>query len=79
MLNICDKSWFICFLLIGIHVWTGHSYGDIESSIDDNDINTSERVTFESVIGTMHVNHRFKRGLGITSKCFFDFTRKNFI
>jgi hypothetical protein len=80
MRNICDKSWFICFLLIGIHVWTGHSYGDIESSTDDNDTNTSERVTFESLIETMHVNRRFKRAAAVvTGKYFFDLKRKNFV
>jgi hypothetical protein len=71
MLNICHKCWFIWFLLIGIHVWTGHSYGHIESSIDDTNINTSERVTFDSLIETMHVNHRVKRAAAfVTGKHF---------
>ena len=71
MLNICHKCWFIWFLLIGIYVWTGHSYGQIESSIDDTDINTSERVTFDSLIETMHVNQRVKRdAASVTGKHF---------
>ena len=68
MLHICDKSWFICFLLISIHLPRGHSYGDIESSTDDNHTTISERVTFESLIESIHVNHRVKRIAGVTGK-----------
>jgi hypothetical protein len=59
--NIFDKCWFICLLIIGMHVWTIHSYGDIELLTDDNDADTLKRVNFESLIESMDVNHIIKR------------------
>jgi hypothetical protein len=74
MQNIFDKFWIICSLIIGIHVWTIHSYGDIELLTDDNDADTSKRVNFKSLIESMHVNYRVKRLAAsvtdVTSKCF---------
>jgi hypothetical protein len=70
MSNTFNNCWFICLLIIGIHALTIHSYGDVESLNDDNDADTSKRDTFESVIESMHVNHRAKRLVGAqTSKC----------
>ncbi len=74
MRNIFDKCSFICLLIISIHAWTIHSYGDIELLTDDNDANTSKRVNLESLIESMHVNHRVKRlaagTTNVISKCF---------
>jgi hypothetical protein len=76
--NRHNKFWFIFLLIIGIYASITHSYGDFESLNDyDDDTTMSQKVNFESLIGSMNARHRVRRAAAVamttdifTSKCF---------
>ena len=76
MKNTYNKWWFIFLLIIGIYASTTHSYGDVGSLNDDDDMNMSKKVTFESLIESMNGRHSVRRAAANTTMATDTFTSK---
>lgn len=58
-----NKYWLICLLIIGIHASLIYSYGDDEYQMVENNVDNSKKVTFQSLIDSMHIHRRAKRAV----------------